>query len=223
MTRTQQTSQASNRVKKARRSSAQDSRRQPTGFITWTDWRAFQPTRPSSSNKSSDDESPKYSHTDGWHPDAFADRYRRSSYPKLSPLPVKNLNILNSQRITTWERDFFSSLLVPDQGPGQHIKSEPEISQEQITTVCMEALENFIPSLADLTDATTEDSPDNGSHPDTDMDMDMTIMSSIDFDFEKCLAEVEQIVCDSIKDIPSIFDNQEKVEPKPLEPATTTA
>lgn len=87
----------------------------------------------------------------------------------------------------------------------------------------MEALENFIPSLADLTDATTEDSPDNGSHPDTDMDMDMTIMSSIDFDFEKCLAEVEQIVCDSIKDIPSIFDNQEKVEPKPLEPATTTA
>lgn len=129
MTRTQQTSQASNRVKKARRSSAQDSRRQPTGFITWTDWRAFQPTRPSSSNKSSDDESPKYSHTDGWHPDAFADRYRRSSYPKLSPLPVKNLNILNSQRITTWERDFFSSLLVPDQGPGQHIKSEPEISQ----------------------------------------------------------------------------------------------
>lgn len=218
MAQTRQATQGSNRVRKTRRSSTQESRRQNNGFITWTDWRAFQPSRSDTSNKNSDDDSPKYSHTGGWHPDAFADRYRRSSCSRISSLPTKNLNVLNSQRITGWERDFFSSLLIPDQSHLPEIKTELDFASDESTTVSMKSLEIATPTNDDITNPSDKVNVE----PLEDNDMDMTIMSSIDFDFEKCLAEVEQIVCDSLKDIPSIFDNQDRADPKRLRRATTS-
>lgn len=45
-----------------------------------------------------------------------------------------------------------------------------------------------------------------------DDELSQTLASTPDFNFETCLAEVEQIACDSIRDLPRMFDPLEKFD-----------
>jgi len=204
-----QTKPKSSKMGKVSKQSTNRDRSKPQHcFITWTDWRAFQPEQDQAKQKQEDSRSASRSHIEGWHPEAFANRYRRASYPRLLPLSTKNLNILKSQRVNSWELDFLSSLLSSDMPPLNMEENRPKPYDNAKPSDFLHELD--IPD--GLNDYISSDGSPDSYNSTADDDLSQTLVSTPDFNFEKCLAEVEQIACDSLRDLPNMFESADKFE-----------
>ncbi|KAK5046339.1 hypothetical protein LTR84_008483 [Exophiala bonariae] len=178
-------------------------------FITWTDWRAFQPEQKQAEGKREDARSSSCSQIEGWHPEAFANRYRRSSYPRPLPRSTTNINLLKSQRTNSWEMDFLSSLLSTEMPP---LIAEENESNEYDVSITPSSFVHELDLPDGLNDYFSSDDSPTSYASTQDDEFNHTVESPPEFNFERCLAEVEQIACESIRDLSNMFDPLEKFE-----------
>lgn len=195
--------------KTSKRSISKDRPQPQHCFITWTDWRAFQPEQEEPKGKRQEPRSTSFSQIEGWHPEAFANRYRRSSCPRALPLSTKNINLLKSQRTNSWEMDFLSSLLSTEMPP---LVTEEKNSREYDDSITPSSLVPELDLYDSMNDYISSDGSPTSYASTLDGEFSHTVETEPEFNFETCLAEVEQIACDSIRNLSNMFDPLEKFE-----------
>jgi len=124
-------------------------------------------------------------------------------------LSTKNMNILKSQRVNNWELDFLSALLSTEMPPLTMEENRPKLYDDDVKPSAFLNERDLPDGLDDFISSSSTESP-NSYYSTLEDDMSQTLVSTPDFNFETCLAEVEQIACESIRSLPNMFDSPER-------------
>jgi len=119
------------------------------------------------------------------------------------------MNILKSQRVNNWELDFLSALLSTEMPPLTMEENRPKLYDDDVKPSAFLNERDLPDGLDDFISSSSTESP-NSYYSTLEDDMSQTLVSTPDFNFETCLAEVEQIACESIRSLPNMFDSPER-------------